>query len=103
MEKKSKKGRSGILSFEDLQDIKAMLEEGAKYSEIMRAYEISYHTLKYYSDKGIIPRTNFKVDNNIISKINEMRKNKISYERIANEVGLSLSYIFKLKKKGLIT
>ena len=91
-------GKRCLFSEEDIKNINDDIKHGAKHAQIMRAYNMTPGRLNYYIKKGKIPKTPMKINNEIIKGINELRAKKIPYEKIARDLNMSISYLFKLKK-----
>ena len=91
-------GKRCLFSEEDLKNIKEDIKNGAKHAQIMRAYNMTPGRLNHYIKKGKLPKTPMKINKDIIQGINESRAKKIPYEKIARNLNISVSYLFKLKK-----
>lgn len=94
--------RRTIFTEEEINKINDDISKGATHAQIIRAYGITPGILNYLKKKGKILPTNFKVNDGLIERANKMRIEKCSYERIARELGISLAYVFALKRKGKI-
>jgi len=95
-------GKRCLFSEEEIKSINEDIKHGANHAQIMRAYNMTPGRLNHYVKKGKIPKTPKKINNEIIKTINESRLKKIPYEKIARNLNISISYIFKLKKSKKI-
>ena len=93
-------GRRALYSEEDIAQMNDDISHGASRAQISRAYNISQSLLNYYmKTKRILP-TKRKFNKESLLKIKELRSKNISYEKIARQLNISVSYLFKLKKGG---
>lgn len=76
------------------------IKSGATHAQILRAYNMSRGTLLNLLKKKRIMETNFKFNDKSLEEIRKLRAQKVSYEQIARKLNMSVSYLFKLKKKG---
>ena len=93
-------GRRNLFTSEELSQMNEEIKAGATHAQIVRAYNMSKGTLLNLVRKKKLAETSFKFNDNSLKEIKELRAQKVSYEQIARKLNMSVSYLFKLKKKG---
>ena len=95
-----RRGRISFFKSADLENINRRINNGESYASIARDYGVHINNFYYWQGKGLIEKRFRKVRDETIAVAKRMRKNGSTYREIAEELGVDLRTIFRLKKQG---